>query len=266
MKLLVIFFCLISHAFGNDWPPSYRYQVLTSDKTTSTVTKESFEFIPALVLSLTSPEISKRKLSVEIRSDWVKPYFTAWASHEGTDKFAINFWGGLARIPGMNDEAFALTACHELGHILGGTPRIKIKEFLWSSAEGQSDYYAAGVCLKTYFLFMNKLKKLTIPKDIPETSFTLCRTSYSEETDFLVCLNISKGIMGFANMLKHLNGHSEDYHIETPSRKKVALTIYDSYPEQQCRIDTLFQASLCPLRDFPCEGKKPGARPDCWFR
>lgn len=154
----------------------------------------------------------------------------------------------------MNDEAFAITACHELGHVLGGTPRIKIKEFLWSSAEGQSDYYATSVCMKNYFKHINKTKKLTIPKELSETAFTLCRTSYSNELDYLVCLNTGKGIEAFAKMYEHLTQYKEQFSIETPSKKQVQATMFDSYPETQCRIDTLFQGSLGNLR------------PSCWYK
>lgn len=266
MKAFLILTLMMVKAWAHDFPASYRYQILTTDKTSSTVTRNSFLSIPSLILLTHQSHIQKEKVNVIINTDWEKPYFTAWAHHEGGNKFSLNFWGGLARIPGMNDEGFALTACHELGHVIGGTPKIKIKEFLWSSAEGQSDYFASGVCLKNYFTLLHKMNKLTTPDDIPGTSYTLCRTTYSNETDFLICLNISKAIEGFKNMLQHLQWYEETYDIETPSRRVVASTMYDSYPDPQCRIDTLFQGSLCPLNEFPCTGKRLGARPQCWFK
>ena len=234
---------------AHEYPDSYRYQVLTTDKTTSTVTQTSFTTIPHLIYALHLSDLQKIKATARVTLDWEKPYFTAWANRESENNYTLNFWGGLARIPGMNDEAFAITACHELGHILGGAPRIKIKEFLWSSAEGQSDYYATSVCMKNYL----KTKKLTVPKTLSETAFTLCRTTYANETDFLICLNTNKGIEGFASMLEHLSQYKEVLDIATPSKKRVKVTTFDSYPDIQCRIDTLLQGSL---------GQK---RPSCWY-
>lgn len=268
----MIFFILwiaivLNGAFAQgSYPEHFRFQVLTTDSTSSTVNERSFNSIPSLVYALHLKELQAQGRTVEIKTDWQKPYFTAWAHQESATHYSLNFWGGLARIPGMNDEGHALTACHELGHVIGGKPKIKIKQFLWSSAEGQSDYFATGVCLKRYFSYMYKLKKLSIPEDIPEVSFTLCRTTYEKEEDFLICLNSSKAINAFRKVLIHLGQYQKTIEIDTPSRQVVKATMFDSYPEEQCRIDTLFQGSLCSEKDFPCDKKQIGARPVCWYR
>lgn len=256
MRFLLSLFLILASlpVWAQTYPETYRYQILTTDKTTSTVNKVSFVTIPNVIVALHFKDIQKARASVVVNADWVKPYFTAWAHQEKENQYSLNFWGGLARIPGMNDEGMALTACHELGHVLGGTPKIKIKEFLWSSAEGQSDYYASAVCLKNYFKHVHQQKKLTIPSKLSETAFTLCRTTYSNETDFLVCLNTNKGIEAFANVLMHLSQYKEQLDIDTPSKNKVTHTMYDSYPETQCRIDTLVLGSL----------GQP--RPGCWYK
>jgi hypothetical protein len=266
MKIFALLSLLVSlPIMASHYPESYRSQVLVSDKTTSTVTKTSFASIPAFVITANLKLIQEQKVNVFYTADWEKPYFTAWADSHENNRFSINFWGGLARIPGMNDEAFAITACHELGHVIGGDPKIKIKFFLWASSEGQSDYFATGVCMKNYLAFRHQIKPLTIPSDISETSFTLCRTTYSDEKDFLICLNTHKGIGGFRKMAEHLRWYEDSYSLDTPSNEIVSETLFDAYPENQCRLDTLVQGSLCSLKDFPCTGKKLGARPSCWF-
>lgn len=243
------------------------YQILDTDKTTSTVTEESFKRIPHEVYSLLVQDLQKAKRTVEITHDWKKPYFTAWVfPGEKPEHYSVNFWGGLARIPGMNDEGHALTACHEFGHLLGGAPFIKIKDFLWSSAEGQSDYFASGICLKRYFALKHRMNQLTIPDNIPETSFTQCRVTFNSDKDFLICLNISKAISGFKHVLEHLGQYRKNLDIDSPNTSVVETTIFDSYPEEQCRIDTLFQGSLCPEKDFPCHKNQVGARPSCWYK
>lgn len=250
--LLFIFWAKVATA--NDYPEHFRYQVLTTDRTTSTVTATSFVTIPHIINALHTKDFQAINATVTLTHDWEKPFFTAWAAQDKPNQYSLNFWGGLARIPGMNDEGMALTACHEVGHILGGTPRIKIPQFLWSSAEGQSDYYATSKCLKTYFKYLHQTVKLKVPQTLSETAFTLCRTSFAQETDFLVCLNTHKGIEAFAAMLMHLTQYEREFSIETPSRERVRETMFDSYPEPQCRLDTLVAGAL------------GNPRPGCWFR
>ena len=53
-------------------------------------------------------------------------------------------FGGLARHKLVTPDGFALVACHEMGHHLGGAPR----RGGWASNEGQSDYYATTKCAR----------------------------------------------------------------------------------------------------------------------
>lgn len=269
MKTIFFFLTLLqlSAAWSqSDYPEYFRYQILTTDKTTSTVTEQSFTTIPRIIYGLFATEFYERNFILTVNTDWQTPYFSAWAKQEGPLKYSISFWGGMARIPGMNDEAHALVACHEIGHILGGTPRLTIKDFIWSSSEGQSDYFATGICLKRYFKFLEIQKPSIEPQDIPETSYTLCRTQYESDLDFKVCLRSSKAIVGFGRLMMHLNKSIPQLGIDTPSQNTVSKTMLNSYPDEQCRIDTLFQGSLCPEGQFPCQGKDIGARPACWYR
>jgi hypothetical protein len=248
MKLILLGILLSAASFAASLPDTFRYQILTTDKTTSTVTQGDFVIIPHVIAGLFHQEAKNLVVNV----DWDKPYFTAWAS-KNENSFALNFWGGLARIPGMNPEAHALIACHELGHVIGGTPKIKIKDFLWSSAEGQSDFFATSVCLKRYFRHVNTYQKLEVPRAVSETAYTLCRTTYAKDLDFKVCLHSMKGIEAFTKVLSHLSQYEENPSIATPDASRVKVTLYDSYPSRQCRIDTLAQGSL------------GGERPSCWF-
>ena len=239
----------------------FRYQITVTDPTTSTVTAQSFATIPSLVMALNHRELEGNK--IELFYDWQKPYFSAWVSELAAKSYRVSFWGGLARIPGMSDEAHALIACHELGHVAGGTPKIKLETFLWSSSEGQSDYFATGICLKRYFAFLFDAGKLETPAT-SRRGFTLCRTRYTEEKDFQICLVSIKGIESFAQALVHLDPEKKKISLSTPSSKRVRETLFNSYPDSQCRMDTLLQGALCPRDKFPCS-QGTGARPQCWF-
>lgn len=263
--ILILLMIMSSLSFSGPTDPEYfRYQILVTDKTSSSVTKSSFEFIPNLISHLYFEELKALNLTVEIDTNWEKPFFSAWANPKNPSTYVLSFWGGLARIPGMTDHAHALTACHELGHVLGGKPKIKIEQFLWSSSEGQSDYFATGLCLKKYFSMLERLGRLKIPSNIPESLFTRCRMTYSEDLDFKICLNSMEATVAFSSMLNHLRAESEAADLESYSRDRVKTTLFDSYPSLQCRVDTLIQGALCSAKDFPCE-KGIGSRPACWF-
>ena len=194
--------------------------------------------------------------------DWETPYFSAWVTDDAPGKYTISIWGGLTRIPGMNDNGLAMVMCHEVGHLLGGEPRSKLPAFLWASSEGQSDYYASAVCLKRYYSLLEKLGKLTEPH-VEKTLYTRCLKNYPQTRDFLICLNIMDGINAFSKMLEHLSPEAKktSFHHRSP---RVQNTNFNSYPDSQCRIETLIAGSLCAIKDYPCQ-KGATARPHCWY-
>ncbi len=249
-------------SFAHEMPEHSRYQILVTDPTTSTVTEESFKSIPTIIHSLNQANYHKENISVSLNLKWDVPYFSAWVKDEAPRKYSMNFWGGIARIPGMNDNAHALTACHEVGHLLGGEPRLTIPSFLWATSEGQSDYYATSVCLKSYFDLLEKMGKLEEPQ-VDQKLYTRCLTNYDETRDFLICLNIMEGIEGFSHLLHHLDSKKTKLDFNKKSAK-VKATILNSYPEPQCRIETLIAGNFCSPEEYPCLGKE-NARPQCWF-
>lgn len=247
LPLLVLTF-LSFLAIGGSYPDAYRYQILPTDPTTSTVTENGFTQVPSKVLRSYEKKLKELRIAVVVRADWERPFFTAWSNKDGDSLYSLNFWGGLARIPGMNEEGHALIACHELGHILGGPPKMRIPQFTWASSEGQADFFSSKECLRKYFF-----QKKAIA-DVPGAPYTLCRTRFSKEQDFRVCLLTMKGIEAFGRVLSHLSQYEQHPAIETPTDSVAGATLFDSYPDPQCRLDTLVRGAL----DL--------ARPLCWFR
>ncbi len=264
LALFLLFMPFILAHGRAGYPDYYRYQILINDPTTSSVTYQSFTTIPRIILGLHSKTLSDQKIDAFVMTDWEKPFFSAWAFEEKDKRFSLNFWGGLARIPGMNDEAFALVACHELAHLVGGDPRMKLSQFKSMSSEGQSDFYASAICMKNYLRFKHRQNKLNIPQDISGQGYTLCRTNFDEEEDFLICLHTQKAILAFMDLLQHQSSASLDLDLVTPDPSQVRVTLHDSYPSPQCRIDTLLMGSLCSIKDYPCDSSSR-ARPGCWF-
>lgn len=252
-------------AYGTEnYPNYYRYQIFENDPTISSVTAQSFFNIPRIILYLHSKNLKEQKIEAYVKTDWEKPFFSAWAHEEKDKRFSLNFWGGLARIPGMNDEAMALVACHELAHLLGGSPRMKNPNFKKMSSEGQSDFYASSICMKNYLRFKHREKKLNIPHEVSGVRYTLCRTSFEEEEDFLICLHTQRAILAFMVLLQHQSSAPLGLDLLSPDPHQVEETNFDSYPSPQCRIDTLLSGSLCSAQDYPCDHTK-NARPGCWF-
>lgn len=264
MRFLCALLTLLCYSlsFAHELPPHARYQILTTDPTSSTVTQKSFNSIPHIIYSQHYLDLKKNQLEVTINTDWETPYFSAWVKDEAPKKFSINFWGGIVRIPGMNDNGLALIACHEMGHLLGGEPRSKLPAFLWATSEGQSDYYASSICLKRYFERQFDLGRLDEPQ-VQKSLYTRCRTKYPETKNFLICLNIMNGIEAFTKILTHLDSQKREINFskKSPAAK---FTNVNSYPEPQCRTEILIAGNFCSPENYPCL-TLDSARPQCWF-
>ena len=223
MKYCVIFCFIILCAQAQD----ERFYFPISKKTTSTVTSESFHRVFFTIISLYAKEISRLDLALALEPEWEKPYITAYTVRM-KDRIRLGFWGGMARIDGMNDQAVALITCHELGHVFGGAPYIAIEHEQYKnlSAEGQADYFASFDCLPRYYEFLNI-------KDF--------------EHELHIALD------GFSHALSLMKPHMGEIDLFGVSQEVSEQTIYNSYPSNQCRIDT-YKAGLA---------KKP--RPACWY-
>jgi hypothetical protein len=269
--ILIFFFlspsllaCPVSHWYlGDDYPSHYRFQILPDDPIRSSVEEADFLEVTQAVYQTYRQDFLKQETQVDINQDWKKPYFTAFAKKEGEKHFSISFWGGFARIPGMTKDALALVACHEIGHFWGGKPTIQIDDLSWSSTEGQSDYFATGSCLKRYLRQTTKYKDHQQIQTDP-TAYTLCRIQYPDDLDFSVCLKSTKAAESFGKVLNYLSESDLHLNILTPSPQVVRQTLYNSYPSQQCRLDTLVNGSLCPEDKYPCQIGL-GQRPACWY-
>ena len=172
-----------------------------------------------------------------------------------SDQWIVEIYGGIARHPEITPDGFALFLCHELGHHLGGYPK-KIHEYLspllWQSVEGQSDYFAARECLRTYFKGKNNWAVL-IKMDLPQSILRKCSDTFNDREEKGICLRISMAGLSLANTFRSVSWHFERIpRFETPERSEVSRTS-EHHPSFQCRLDTFVQGALL------------GERPRCWF-
>ncbi|MDD0851909.1 hypothetical protein HBN50_02325 [Halobacteriovorax sp. GB3] len=248
-----------------------RYMIDQNAQIQSHLGRETFEQVATEVYNLYEEEFKNQNRPTKLNLFWDVPYFSAWAVQEdGQDlqheSFSINFWGGMARIPGMTEKGWAFTACHEIGHILAGMPRTELDTMRWASSEGQADYFAAAQCLKRYYLQKDLDKDL--PGALPPLILDLCHRFHQTDKMKRVCEHVAEAALSFAHVLYYIFPDDGLASLTNPSHQHVERTIINSYPDIQCRIDTILSGALCdkdPLsKDWICE-KNQGFRPNCWF-
>lgn len=246
--ILLITLNISTHLFAQEHNNPYVYPV--DRETTSTVTKTSFyqEFFS--VINLYYPELLNFRIQVLPIPEWEQAYLTAYTAQVG-DVMKLGFWGGMARVPGMNDEAVTLITCHEVGHLLGGAPYIAIDHPMYEdvSSEGQADYFATKECLKRVW----KNSDLKEVHDLPLALDKICKKRSHTSYDLRLCQKVMKGIEGFRHVMELLKKESGMLNYNGHAHEVVTETIYNAYPSNQCRFDTL----VAGLFDEP--------RPKCWF-
>lgn len=187
----------------------------------------NFYLIPVKLIGLFSPELSEVGYPVSLAANWESPYFGAGVSlYENS--FHLMILGGMTRLPEMTEDAYAAIVCHEIGHIIGGEPRQTIVGANWSSAEGQSDFFSASVCLPRYFKSLG-VSALEIPVRIEAAGFDMLNTFKKYDSNSVdKTLSRTRGFM-----------------------PATGETLINTYPSLQCRYENF---------------KNPSQRAACWYK
>ena len=184
-------------------------------------------------------------LNIVTRFEWENPYLMAGSSRIGSN-FTIIFSGAFVRLPLMNRLGVAFILCHELAHLKGGEPRIQADPLsLWASAEGQSDYWAATVCLPE---FMQKSASVFKDVLVSKESLRICK----DHNNPVVCAQIITSgetfLKATAEWVK-----AEPVSLTDNWDHSVVDKVNRSYPTPQCRLQTVVHGAL-QLQ-----------RPSCWY-
>lgn len=190
----------------------------------------------------------------------------------------ILVYGGYARSPYVTTDVIARTACHEVGHHLGGT-HFYSGTYSWASGEGQSDYYTTLKCLRKYFENKDNQEYLR-DKEIPAIVVSSCNEVWGEETnESFICQRSTIAGLDWAAVQSNRRGR---YDLATPDISTASQTSH-RHPRRQCRLDTMFQGALCNVdhtqttdsddsaggyMQGTCtrfNGDTIGLRPRCWF-
>lgn len=240
------------------------------------VNESDFNFVSKTLHKIYAPKIlEKGGLKFIMNANWKDDTVNAYATRE-VDSWSVHIAGGIARAKGMTKDSLALIICHEIGHHLAGAPRTFLYEG-WPSAEGQADYWATSKCMKKYYQEIFH-EEVLLDQSIPKKIITDCTAIYKTSPSLKVCIRSMMASLNFADFLNALPGAKVVISIETPDTRQVKGTNTNDYPRPQCRLDTLYQGTLCEIdsnvltsdeddKAGHCiDTNKPGTRPRCWYK
>ena len=203
---------------------------------------------------------------LRIERDWSNPRVNAHATRDDDNNPVIVVRGGLGRHPDITEDGLLLILCHELGHHYGGAPKTfrgntDIRS--WSSAEGQSDYFATSKCM---------------PKIVEQDNFQVPEMMQKKVDEVCFTGSCNRLVMAAMSVGKVFASLRTDWSAPEIGKKvdvKPEQTIY-SHPNPQCRFNTFIAGINCDkelYQDFDNEDYSVGAcledekssRPKCWF-
>jgi len=213
------------------------------------------------------PIIAAQGGKLAVNRKWTDPTVNASANQSGGTWF-INMYGGLARHATITEEGFALVACHEIGHHIGGFPKMRG----WATNEGGADYFSTLKCLR-------RLLPDTAPEKVDAVAAAACDEAWPEGVDRNHCKSGAMAGMSVAALFQALRPSTPMPDFAKPDPAVVERTD-NAHPAAQCRLDTYFQAALClkPLAEelsnsdpspgtcTEAGGFSKGLRPLCWYK
>ncbi len=245
------------------------------------LTEAQFNAVLDRTQRLYAPIVSKAGGTLQIKRLWKDDTVNASAQQMGKT-WVLNMYGGLARHQATTEEGFALVVCHELGHHIGGAP--KIKGFFgmnnWATNEGGSDYFANLKCLREFFAEDDNatiVEKAKLDGRLSDYAATLCDQEFAKDEDRLLCKRSTLGGTSVAGLFQDLRKEATPPDFAKPDTSKVSK-MDDKHPATQCRMDTYLAGAICNVdktvavsdsdyRQGSCVENvaKVGFRPRCWF-
>jgi hypothetical protein len=240
------------------------------------ITEAQYNDIMDRIQALYADVIKQRGGTLVINRLWTDSTVNSSAEQKGTS-WVINMYGGIARHPDVTYEGEALIACHEMGHHLGGAPKISsIFGGAWATNEGGADYFASLKCLRLLFE-KDDNAAIVAATTIDPLAKSQCEAQFKTTPELNLCLRISKSAESVAFLFQDLSKETKRPAFSTPDTTQVART-NDDHPATQCRMDTYFGGSLCPVAvtaalsdtDFKAGSCVQGTdaigfRSRCWF-
>lgn len=266
---------------GNGFVPANKLNIPANGKgLSSTITEESLQSIINKISAVYQPLASDEGGNLVITPLWKSGSVNAMASRVD-GKWKVDVYGGFARHPAITEDALALAICHEVGHHIGGAPKLTIdfgENLMWGSGEGQSDYFSTLKCFRRVFAHDDNAAAIALLV-IPEVVKTQCQKSFRGKADRAICIRSAMAGLTLSHMLHEIGEERRAKpSFDTPSSNEPMITFH-GHPAAQCRLDTFFQGALCKAdersnvsqtnaEDGTCyadRGDTVGLRPRCWF-
>ncbi|MBS1960947.1 MAG: hypothetical protein JST04_01935 [Bdellovibrionales bacterium] len=237
------------------------------------ITEQEFNGVIDAVEKTYSPIVAKMGGKLVTHRDWKDGTVNAYADRNDGN-WNISFFGGLARHKETTIDGFLLVVCHELGHQIGGAPKIAGED--WASNEGQADYFATLKCARRVLAHQQNLREL--PRlNAPDSVNRTCGGSFKNAQEAALCVRSSMGGLALGRLLADLGGERMPDFM-TPDKSTVSRTD-DAHPAAQCRLDTYYNGATCPVNYqenvsdvdptvATCSQEKSdklGFRPRCWY-
>ncbi|MEC7275473.1 MAG: hypothetical protein VXV96_04060 [Bdellovibrionota bacterium] len=256
---------------NNLWIPS-------NVKTVTGMNEATFNTVLDRVEKIYAPIVSAEGKTLKVERKWSDGTVNAYAQQRG-NTWQISMFGGLARHETVTPDGFALVACHELGHHLGGQPR-KRSWFgtAWASNEGQSDYFGSSKCMRKYMEEDDNVA-LMDGVEVPAFAVEKCEANFSNVEEIAMCKRNAMAGMSLAGLFRALRNLAEPLDFTTPDDNVVRSTDHN-HPQPQCRLDTYFAGSICDVDAYAdmdpsdetvnvctrVDGYSIEARPLCWYK
>jgi hypothetical protein len=257
--------------------PENNLKIGIHDKVRNDMTEERFNYMIDRVSEVYTAVVAGKGKRLVFNRKWTDDTVNASAQQSGS-RWIVNMYGGLARHETVTDDAFAMVVCHEMGHHLGGAPKIRSWFSTWASNEGQSDYWGAMKCFRRVFEKDDNVKIVSEMADVSPIVTSNCNETYPNEAEAALCIRAAMAGKSLATLLGSLR-NTPPPQFETPDSSVVSRTD-NRHPAAQCRLDTYFQGTICDkdvLDDVSnsdpaqgtctrSEGAEKGLRPLCWYK
>ncbi len=240
------------------------------------VTKEVFDQVLDRIEEIYGPDFTRRGKRLNMVRLWEDDKVNAQAQQFGNE-WRVTMFGGMARHPEATADAFATVACHEVGHHIGGAPKIKMLFWtLWGSNEGQSDYFATSKCMRKY-MEADDNEAIVAQMNVPESVTERCEAVFTNQTEIAMCQRSAMAGLALSKILGSNNRVKPNF--DTPDTSRVYATDH-KHPAAQCRLDTYVAGALCDKSEtidpsgrdaktgycVRTDGYEEGIRPLCWYR
>ncbi|TBR22511.1 hypothetical protein EPO15_07915 [bacterium] len=240
---------------------------LSGDVHMNTIQEAMFNRVLDRVQQVYGPIIASKGGTLVINRKWTDGTVNASAYQSGGNWY-LNMYGGLARHAATTEEGFMLVACHELGHHIGGYPKMS-----WATNEGGADYFATLKCMRNMYGGAAPLGEVDPYAD------KACQSQFGDEPTRNACRNGVRGGQSVAFLFQALRNSPTPPKFDTPDTS-VTSRMNNAHPDTQCRLDTYFQGAACNAslgtdvsNSDPnvgsCtkkNGQVVGIRPRCWYK